>query len=208
MPPEERLVPRFAAEPPQDLLPYGRWGERLQAEFLAACLAVDTGGEELGDPGEIAWYPDRTWHGRTFVPATTRTANGYELFGYVSFLPASGEDEPSDFHASADFTADVAEANPDWTIDLCDEVIGSWRGEEGNVAAMTLLWGRPLRAQSAAVVTAELARLTVDQCALVEGRFTLLAPDDYRGDTLEVAVYDERGNQLARESLYDDEDEE
>ena len=30
MPPEERFVPRFAAEPPQEGLPYGRWAERLQ----------------------------------------------------------------------------------------------------------------------------------------------------------------------------------
>ena len=52
------------------------------------------------------------------------------------------------------------------------------------------------------VVTAELARLAVDQCTLADGRFTLLAPDDYRGDTLEVAVFDRRGSQLARESLY------
>jgi hypothetical protein len=202
MPPEERLVPRFAAEPPQDLLPYGRWAERLQSEFLAACLAVDTGGEDLGDPGEVVWYPDRTWHGRTFVPATVRTANGYELYGYVSYLPATDEDEPSDFHATADFTADVAEANPEWTIDICDEVVGSWRGEEGQVAAMTLVWGRPLKDEGA-VVTAELARLTVDQCLVTEGRFTLLAPDDYRGDTLELAVFDRRGNQVARESLYE-----
>jgi len=207
MPPEDRVVPRFAAEPPHDLLPYGRWAEHLSAQFLGACLDVDTEGEELGEPGDIDWYPDRTWHGRTFVPATVRTANGFELYGYVSFLAAAEDREPSDFHAHADFTADVAEANPDWVIDLCDEVVGSWSGEDGNVAAMTLVWGRPLR-DGGAVVTAELARLTVDQCLLTEGRFTLLAPDDYRGDTLEVAVYDRRGNQLARESLYAEDDEE
>ena len=205
MPPEERLVPRFAAEPPHDLLPYGRWAERLQAEFLAACLAVETEDEEIGAPGEVVWYPDRTWHGRTFVPATARTDEGYELYGYVSFVPGGEEEEPQDFHATADFTADVAEANPDWTIDVCDEVVGSWRGEEGQVAAMTLVWGRPLT-DGGAIVTAELARLTVDQCVLAEGRFTLLAPDDYRGDTLEIAVFDRRGSQLARESLYAEEE--
>ena len=124
----------------------------------------------------------------------------------MSFLPATEEDEVADVHAVADFTADVAEANPDWTIDLCDEVVGAWRGEEGAVAAMTLVWGRPLR-DGGAVVTAELARVAVDQCTLADGRFTLLAPDDYRGDTLEVAVFDRRGSQLARESLYTEDDE-
>jgi len=64
----------------------------------------------------------------------------------------------------------------------------------------------------AAVATAELADLAVDQCVLVEGRFTLLAPDDYRGDTLDVKLFDRRGQEIARESLYtddgeDDEDE-
>jgi hypothetical protein len=47
----------------------------------------------------------------------------------------------------------------------------------------------------------------VDQCPLIEGRFTLLAPDDYRGDTLDVKLFDVRGNELARESLYEDDDE-
>src|SRR3954451_20981190 len=70
VPPEDRFVSRFAAEPPQELLPYGRWAERLREEFLAACLRVDTEGVELGDPGEVAFYPDRTWTGRTYVPAT------------------------------------------------------------------------------------------------------------------------------------------
>ena len=41
MPPEDRFVPRFAAEPPQDLLPYGRWAQTLTEEFLAACLRID-----------------------------------------------------------------------------------------------------------------------------------------------------------------------
>ena len=59
-----------------------------------------------------------------------------------------------------------------------------------------------------AVVTAELADLAVDQCELVEERFTLIAPDNYRGDYLEVKLWDHRGDLLAAESLYvDDEDE-
>jgi hypothetical protein len=205
MAPEPRFVIRFAAEPPQEGLPYGRWAEQLQAEFLAACLHVDTEGEEIGEPGDVTWYPDRSYGGRTYVPATARTSTGHELFGHVSF--GRDEDgEPTAFAATADFTGETAEANPDWAIDLCDEVIGGWRGEQGNVAAMTLVWGRPL-VRDGAIVTAELADLVVDQCTLVEGRFTLLAPDDYRGDTLDVKLFDVRGNELARESLYEDDDE-
>ena len=206
MPPEDRVVPRFAAEPPQDQLPYGRWAERLQEEFLAACLRIDTEGEELGEPGEILWYPDRTWHGRTFVPATVATSSGLELFGYVSYAHGGDRDEPDDFHSVADFTAETADANPDWSIDLCDEVIGTWRGEQGKQAAMTLVWGRPL-VEGAAVATAELADLVVDQSLLVEGRFTLIAPDAYRGDYLEVALWDGSGGELARESLYEEDGE-
>ena len=208
MPPVDRVVPRFAAEPPQDQLPYGGWAQRLQEEFLAACLRIDAEGEDLGQPGDIAWYPDRTWHGRTFVPATAATSTGLELYGYVSFAHGGDDEEPGDFHAVADFTAETAEANPDWTIDLCDEVIGGWRGEQGKAAAMTLVWGRPLL-DGAAVATAELADLAVDQCPVIEGRFTLIAPDDYRGETLEVKLFGRRGEELASESLYaeDDEDE-
>ena len=206
MPPEDRFVPRFAAEPPQDLLPYGRWASTLTQEFHGACQAIDSEGEDLGEPGDITWYPDRTWHGRTFVPATANTSTGYELYGYVSYAPGGDGEEPQDFFATADFTAETADANPDWTIDLCDEVVGTWRGEQGKAAAMTLVWGRPL-VDGGAVVTGELAGLAVDQCVLVEGRFTLLAPDDFRGDTLEIKLFDRRGKELAQESLYaEDED--
>ena len=218
MPPEERFVSRFAAEPPQEGPATGRWAETLQAEFLAACLRIDSEGEDLGEAGVPKWYPDRTWNGRTYVPVTARTTTNLEVFGYVSFLPgdpegSGDEQEPSDFAASADFTDMLAENNPDWRMDLCDEVIGAWRGENGNSADMTLVWGVP-QIRGGIIATAELADLCVDQCALVEDRFTLIAPDDYRQDFLEIKLFNVRGEELARESLYaedddaDDDDEE
>jgi len=207
MPPEERFVPRFAAEPPQEELPYGRWEERLRQELLSAALKLDGEPEDIGEPGPIAWYPDRTWHGHTYVPATTLTSTGYELFGYVRFLPGIDDGEPSELTAHVDFTDETAERNPDWKLDLCDEIIGSWRGEAGAVAAMTLVWGRPL-VSGGRIVTAELADLAVDQCALIEERFTLIAPDDYRRDLLEIKLFDGKLRELARESLYAGEEEE
>jgi hypothetical protein len=206
MPPEERYVCRFAAEPPQGPLPYGRWAETLHAEFLAACLKIDGEGEDLGEAGEPVWYPDRTWGGRTYVPVTARSSTGFELFGYVSFTPGDEDEEPADFYGWADFTDVTADDNPDWKMDLNEEVVGGWRGEQGNVAAMTLVWGRPL-IDDGAVVCAELERVTVDQAVVEDERFTLLAPDAYREDYLEIALYDQRGNQLARESLYEDDGE-
>jgi hypothetical protein len=209
MPPVERFLPRFAAEPPQEELPYGRWAERLSEEFLAAALRLDGEQPDLGQPGPIVWYPDRTWHGRTYVPGTSRTSGGYELFGYVRFIPAVDDGEPSEFAAHVDLTEEIAERNPDWQLDLCEEVIGAWRGHLGAVAAMTLVWGRPL-VSGGRIVTAELADLAVDQCDVVEERFTLIAPDDYRHDLLEIKLFDVKGRELARESLYagDDEEEE
>jgi len=205
MPPEERVLPRFAAEPPQEELPYGRWEERLRDEFLRAFEALGDEREGLGEPGELIWYPDRSWHGRTFVPATAITSGGYELFGYVRFVPPVGDDEPSDFFASVDYTEETAQRNPDWRLDLCEEVIGAWRGHAGAQAAMTLVWGRPLIA-GGRIVTAELADLAVDQCELIEERFTLIAPDDYRHDLLEIKLYGSKSQELARESLYAGED--
>jgi hypothetical protein len=210
MPPEERFVPRFAAEPPQDSLPYGRWEQRLREEFLAAALELAERPEDIGEPEAINWFPDRTWHGRTYVPATAATTRGYELFGYVRYVPAAEGSDPGDFLGQVDFTDETAERNPDWRLDICDEVIGSWRGEDGATAAMTLVWGRPL-VSGGAVATAELAGLAVDQCEVIDERFTLIAPDDYRQDLLEIRLWDGAGRELASESLYageEDEDEE
>jgi hypothetical protein len=206
VPPTDRLVPRYAAEPPQEGLPYGRWAHRLSDAFYEACARIDSEGEELGEPGDIAFHPDRTYGGRTYVPATAPTSTGLELFGFVSFAPGGEAGEPSDFEATADFTAETAERNPDWQIDLNDEQIGRWRGEEGHVATVALVWGSPL-VEGGAIVTAELAGLAVDQCVLVEDRFTLVAPDEYRSDLLEVKLFDRTGRELAHESLYEDESE-
>jgi hypothetical protein len=199
MPPTDRFVISFAAEPPQEGLPYGRWAETLKGQFMAAVRDLDTEGEEIGQPGEVVWFPDRTYSGRTYVPVVARTSEGFELFGYVSF--SEGSEGPTDFESAVDFTSELAEANPDWKLDLNDEVIGSWRGELGNTADMTLVWGVPQIA-GGVQVTAELANLAVDQCELTEQRFTLIAPDNYRADFLEIKLWGKSGDELARESLY------
>jgi hypothetical protein len=192
---------RFAAEPPQGGLPPE---ETLKAEFLAACLKVETDPDDpdLGEAGEIHWFPDRTWSGRTYVPATARTSTGLELFGYVSFAPG---DEPSELYAFADYTPDVADDHPEWRMDISQEVIGSWRGEHGEVAAMTLIWGVPFERRGR-IVSALLGETEVDQANLVGDRFTLLAPDDYDGEYLEIVLQDAAGNELLRESLYEDDE--
>jgi hypothetical protein len=217
MPPEDRMICRFPAEPPQEGIPSGRWAETLQAEFLAACLRLsqepDEQGEtvELGEVGPLVYHPDRTWCGRTYIPVTARTDTGLDVFGLVSFVPPNpdsaepAEREPQHFSATADFTDETADRHPEWKLDLCDEVIGGWRGEHGRVAAMTVVWGVSL--SGGAIVTAELAGLTVDQCLLVDDRFTLIAPDAYKSDYVEIRLWDRNGRELARESLYEEDDE-
>jgi hypothetical protein len=205
VPPTDRFVISFAAEPPQEPLPYGRWADTLAGHFRSATREIDTEGEEIGEiDTEISWFPDRTYAGRTYIPAVARTSGGYELFGFVSF--SEGSHGPSEFEARVDFTAELAEQNPDWKIDLNDDVIATWRGEQGKSAEMTLVWGAPL-VPGGAVVTAELANLAVDQCELVEDRFTLIGPDNYRGDFLEIKLWSQGGDELARESLYVDDGE-
>ena len=87
---------------------------------------------------------------------------------------------PTDFAAKADFTDVLAEDNPDWQIDLNDDVIGRWRGENGRAGAVTLVWGRPL-VRGAVAATAELDGETVDQEAISRDRFTLIALDALEG---------------------------
>jgi hypothetical protein len=206
MPPDERPIPRFIAEPPQEGYPYGRWAEALTERFLDASRALDSEGEH-GDPGEVIWFPERSYGGRTYVPATSATTSGFELFGYVSYTREHEGAEARDFQAVVDYTDETAEANPDWQLDLSDWEIGSWRGPQGRRGEITLVWGVALE-HKGLVVTTELGPTTTDQCALVEDRFTLVSLDNYTGDYIEVVLWGSDGRRIAGESLYEDEDEE
>jgi hypothetical protein len=205
MPPEARPIPRYMAEQPQEPLPYGRWGEALGAYFVDEAKRLETD-EEIGDPGELVWFPERTWGGRTYVPATAPTSEGYELFGYVSYTREHEGAQAADFQAVVDWTDETAEANPDWTLDLSDQEIGHWRGPQGRRGLVALVWGVAL-ATGGVVATTELGPTTTDQCELVDNRFTLLSLDAYTGDYIEVRLFGQKGAELASESLYEDDGE-
>jgi hypothetical protein len=202
MPPDARPIPRYIAEPPQEPLPYGRWGEALGDHFLDEAKRLETD-EEIGEPGELVWFPERSWGGRTYVPATAPTSEGYELFGYVSYTREHEGAQAADFQAVVDWTDETAEANPDWTLDLSDQEIGHWRGPQGRRGVVALVWGVAL-APNGVVATTELGPTTTDQCELVDARFTLISLDAYTGDYIEVRLYGQKGAELASESLYED----
>jgi hypothetical protein len=221
-PPTARPFPRFIADSSQEGKAQGRFAERLAAEFAKACEPhADEAGSPL-NPETIRWFPDRAWGGRVYVPATARaqepsvpadTPTGTEpvlaeYYGWVSFV-RSDDGEPEDFIAKADFTDVTSEDNPDWQVDLSDDVIGTWRSESGRGGDVTLVWGLPL-VRGAVAVTAELDGEVVDQAPVQDGDFTLVAVDAVHGFGdevyLEVKLWDRRLGQVASESLYDSDD--
>ena len=204
MPSDARPIPRFVAEPPHEGLPYGRFVEALAERFLAACAAIEAGDEETGEPGEITWFPDRTYCGRTYFPAVAPTASGAELFGFVSYRRGASAGEGAAYEAFADATTETAAANPDWKLDLSDHELEDYVGEEGSRGTITLVWGRAL-VPDGAVATAELGVTTTDRSPVVDDRFTLVSLDDYTGDLVEVRLYGADGRELAAESLYEGE---
>jgi hypothetical protein len=207
MPPNPRPIPRFIADSSQEGIPHGRFAARLVTEFQQACKAVDDLPKGVEASEDIEWFPERAWGGRVWIPCTARAegpGGTLELFGHVSYL-RSEAGEPSGFEAKADFTDILAEDNPDWRIDLNDDVIGHWRGENGRAGDVTLVWGRPL-VRGAVAATAELEGETVDQEAVSSERFTLLALDALKGygdDVfMQVTLWSRRAQELATESLY------
>jgi hypothetical protein len=207
MPPNPRPIPSFIADSTQEGIPHGRFAERLAGEFRAACERIEDLPDGVSVPAEVEWFPERAWGGRVWVPATARAeapAGALELLGHVSYVQPEGG-EQSDFRAVADFTDVLAEDNPGWQIDLNDDVIGRWRGENGRSGSVTLVWGRPL-VRGAVAATAELETETVDQEVVSDERFTLVALDALKGygdDVfLEVTLWSRRAQPLASESLY------
>jgi len=193
----------YAAEPPQEPLPYGRWAETLLGHFRDACEEEDSE-EQMADGAEPTWFPDRTWGGRTYLPLTVPAAGGGELFGYVSWRRDHEGAQAADFNAAANFTEDTASENPDWQLDLSDEEIGHWRATEGRRGTVTLVWGVAM-VPNGVVATAELGPTTTDQCELISDRFTLVSLDRFTGDYVEVRLYGPKGAELATEPLYEDE---
>lgn len=209
MPPLARPFPRFISDSAQESRPYGRWEERLTEAFASACgdLAGEAGTQV--DAGSLRFFPERTWGGRTYVPAAGRGSGEVEgvvpeFFGHVSFLRAA-EGEPGELSAAADFTDVTAAANPDWQVDLNDDVVGEWRADGGRGGDVTLIWGTPL-VRGALAATAELAGEVVDQTAVNDGRFSLLAVDAVHGFGddlyLDIKLWDRRLREIASESLY------
>jgi hypothetical protein len=213
VPPVARPIPRFIADSAQESLPYGRWAERLTEKFAGACdeLASEAGAPL--DSESVLFFPERRWGNRHYVPVTGRSPGEgdedgpIEFFGHVSFVRPSEEDEQTDLVATADFTDVVADDNPDWKIDLNEDVIGRWRSDAGRGGDVTLVWGIPL-VRGAIAATAELGPDVLDQTPLQEGRFTIVAVDAVRGFGddlfLDVKLWDRRLNEIASESLYEE----
>ncbi len=220
-PPIPRPFPRFIADSPQEGKAYGRYEERLRDEFVKACEPHTGEAGAALDQETVKWFPDRGWGGRVYVPATGRATELVavegdeeegeprsvliEYFGWVSFEhPEDGE--PGALEAKADFTDVTAEDNPHWKIDLSDDVIGAWRAEGERGADITLVWGLPL-VRGAIAATAELDDEVLDQTAVQDGRFTMVAVDAVKGfgDDLFVAVklWNRTLREIASESLYD-----
>jgi hypothetical protein len=207
MAPVPRPIPRFIADSSQEGIPHGRFAEQLAERFTAACGEIEDLPEAADEPEEIDWFPERRWGGRVWVPASARVAGPegtLELFGHVSYVQPE-EGDPRDFEVSADFTDVLAEDNPDWKIDINDDVIGSWRGESSMAGDVTLVWGRPM-VRNAVAATAELDGECVDQEPLSDQRFTLIALDALEGYGddifLDVKLWSRRAQELASESLY------
>jgi hypothetical protein len=205
-PPVARPIPRFIADAPVEGLPYGRWAQQLRDAFAKACEPHVA--EAGGPPGEVTWFPERGWGGRVFLPAIASVDGAEapsEYFGYVSFTRAE-DGEPGDLRAVADFTDVVVEDNPDWEIDLNEEVIGTWRGLGDQRGDVTLVWGTPM-VRGAVAATAELDEDVSDQASVSDERFTLIALDAVKGFPedlyMEIVLWAKRGVELARESLYE-----
>jgi hypothetical protein len=209
VPPLSRPFPRFIADSAQEVRPYGRWQERLGETFAEACAALADEASTTADLEAARFFPERTWGGRTYVPVVAPGADEVdgvapEFFGHVSFL-REPDGEPGEMTPTADFTDVTAAANPDWEVDLNDDVVGKWRADGARGGDVTLIWGTPL-VRGALAVTAELDGEVLDQAAVNEGRFTLLAVDAVHGFGddlfLEIKLWNRRLQQIASESLY------
>ena len=175
----------FAAEPPQEPLPYGRWAEALGEHFLEA-VGRD---RDRGDAGRARrdHLVPRPHLGRPHLRARhVRHRRGLRAVRLRVYTREHEGAQAEAFEAVVDYTDETADANPEWTLDLSDQEIGHWRGPEGRRGGVTLVWGVALVANGA-VATTELGPTTTDQCSCVDDRFTLSRSTPTRATTWRCA---------------------
>ena len=127
MPPNPRPIPRFIADSTQEGIPHGRFAARLATEFREACEAIEDLPEGVEVPGGGRVVPRARLGGRVWVrPARAETRGPRARWSCSATSPTRGRRAASrpTSAPSADFTDVLAEDNPDWRIDLNDDVIG------------------------------------------------------------------------------------
>ena len=171
--------------------------QTLHAEFLAACLRIDAEGQELGEARDLRWFPDRTWNGRTYIPVTARhddRPRAVRLRLVHPRRPGGGGDRrravrlrhPRGLHRGD------GGAQPR----VADRHL---RGGRGQLARR----GRPRRRDDARLGHADdrgarswpppsWRASPSTSASSRDDRFTLLAPDNFRGDFLDVKLWDSR----------------
>ena len=84
---------------------------------------------ELGEAGEIHWFPDRTWSGPHLRPRDR--AHRHRPRALRLRVLRARRRRRRELYAWADYTPDIAEDHPEWRMDISQEVVGGWRGERG-----------------------------------------------------------------------------
>ena len=209
VPPNPRPIPRFIADSTQEGIPHGRFAERLGGSLPRGLRRASTTCPRASSAdGELDWFPERAWGGRVWVPCSTRAEGPegeLELFGHVSYVqPEEGDPErlpgQGRLHRRARRGQPRLEDRPQRRRDR-----PLARRERPRRRRHPRLGPPPPPGRRRRHRRARLE--TVDQEAISNGRFTLIALDALEGYgdeiLMQVKLWSSRAKELASESLYD-----
>jgi len=201
-----RLIPQFAAEPPQETLPYGRWADLLRGQLLRRSCAWRGRGGGPRRAGRHRLVP-RPHLGRAHVRARDDAhTTGLELYATSSFT--LGERGPDDFDASAFATDILGRGRPAGRSTSSDDEIapGAATAAARRLDASS---GCPATRRRR-VATAELAEVTSRSVRADREPLHADRPDRYPHptDELQVALFNARASSCARVALRGDGDDE
>jgi len=197
MPPTGEIVPRYVAEPPQ-VDPARSLRRPLAREFLDAVQRLDGS----ANPASCPSSPDRSGtaiHTCRSPAASADGSRGLRVRDVLGF-PPTAPSRPTSLPTRTTHD-ETPIPTPIGKIDLCDEVIGGWRGVTRRQRLDDLVWGRPRRAAASRRRARRAHRRRV---RAVRGPLhACSAPERLRRQLLEIALTT-AGSELARESLYED----